>query len=383
MPILGDYIEQIRGVSYKPEDICASTDSDAVAILRANNIQDDDLIFDDLVYVKKDKVSIKQYIQKGDIVVCASSGSKNLVGKAAIATENLSMAFGAFCKVVRPKKLMPRYIGYFFQSPKYRSTISELSGGANINNIRNEHIDELDIAIVSEEEQERIINELDALSNLISLRKQQLSKLDELGKARFVELMDSAELSEKVTVEQITERVKVGFVGTCEKYYTDASGIPMLRTGNITDHGIDTSDLKYVTEDFHDKNKKSQIHSGDLLIARHGSNGQANVYDGPEAQCLNAVVIVPNQAVAKSVFLAGLINSPEVKEQIDRTLVGSTQHVVNTKSIANLVVRIPCLEVQEQYEAFVEQTDKSKLAIQKSLEKLETLKKALMQKYFG
>jgi len=81
--------------------------------------------------------------------------------------------------------------------------------------------------------------------------------------------------------------------------------------------------------------------------------------------------------------LAGLINSPKVKEQIDRTLVGSTQHVVNTKSIANLVVRIPCLEVQEQYEAFVEQTDKSKFEIQKSLEKLETLKKALMQKYFG
>jgi len=64
-------------------------------------------------------------------------------------------------------------------------------------------------------------------------------------------------------------------------------------------------------------------------------------------------------------------------------LVGSTQHVVNTKSIANLTVRIPCLEVQEQYEAFVEQTDKSKLAIQQSLEKLETLKKSLMQQYFG
>ena len=177
--------------------------------------------------------------------------------------------------------------------------------------------------------------------------------------------------------------MKVGFVGTCEKYYTGNSGIPMLRTGNITDHGIDMNDLKYVTAEFHEKNKKSQIRSGDLLIARHGSNGQANVYDGPEAQCLNAVVIVPNPSVAKSVFLAGLINSPKVKEQIERTLVGSTQHVVNTKSIANLVVRIPQLNVQEQYEAFVEQTDKSKLAIQRSLDKLELLKKSLMQEYFG
>jgi len=236
---------------------------------------------------------------------------------------------------------------------------------------------------ISIENQEQIAENLSKVDKLISLQKQQLTKLEELVKSRFIELMASANLSEEVTVEQITERVKVGFVGTCEKYYTDDSGIPMLRTGNITNHGIDMSDLKYITTEFHDKNKKSQVHSGDLLIARHGSNGQANVYDGPEAQCLNAVVIVPNQNIAKSVFLAGLINSPEVKKQIDRTLVGSTQHVVNTKSIANLTVRIPCLEVQEQYEAFVEQTDKSKLAIQQSLEKLETLKKSLMQQYFG
>jgi type I restriction enzyme S subunit len=62
MARLGDYIEQIRGVSYKPEDICSLTDNDAVAILRANNIQDDGLNFDDLIYVKKNKVSLKHYL---------------------------------------------------------------------------------------------------------------------------------------------------------------------------------------------------------------------------------------------------------------------------------------------------------------------------------
>ena len=195
--------------------------------------------------------------------------------------------------------------------------------------------------------------------------------------------MQSVPLSKKLTIEEITERVKVGFVGTCEKYYTDTDGVPMLRTGNITDHGITLTDLKYVTREFHKKNKKSQIKSGDLLIARHGSNGQANVYNGPEAQCLNAVVIVPNQEIVKSEFLAALINSDVVKQQIEKTLVGSTQRVVNTKSIANLIVRIPSLPIQNSYEDFVLQTDKSKLTIQQSLDKLEVLKKALMQQYFG
>ena len=157
----------------------------------------------------------------------------------------------------------------------------------------------------------------------------------------------------------------------------------MLRTGNITDKGIDLADLKYVTPEFHEKNKKSQIHEGDLLIARHGSNGQANVYYGQEAQCLNAVVIVPNYEMTTSIFLAGLINSPIVKEQIERTLVGSTQHVVNTKSIAGLVVRIPDLTVQKEYEAFVKQVDKSKVAVQKSLDETQKLFDSLMQQYFG
>lgn len=275
------------------------------------------------------------------------------------------------------------YLTYFLRSKHFVEYINEKVSGAKMPRANMADLKAVEIDCPDLEVQKRITSELDKLVTIISFRQQELQKLDELIKARFVELMNSAELSEEVTVEQITERVKVGFVGTCEKYYTDASGIPMLRTGNITDHGIDTSDLKYVTEEFHDKNKKSQIHRGDLLIARHGSNGQANVYDGPEAQCLNAVVIVPNQAVAKSVFLAGLINSPEVKEQIDRTLVGSTQHVVNTKSIANLVVRIPCLEVQEQYETFVEQTEKSKIVVQKALDEAELLYESLMQKYFG
>ena len=73
------------------------------------------------------------------------------------------------------------------------------------------------------------------------------------------------------------------------------------------------------------------------------------------------MVIVPNQQVARSVFLAGLINSSVVKEQIDKTLVGSTQHVINTKSIASLKVRIPDLLIQKQYEDFVEEINKSKL----------------------
>ena len=321
------------------------------------------------------KTGLKPFPQ-GTVIL----SSRAPIGKTAIAGCEMYCNQG-FKNLICSDKINPRYLYWFLTcNTEY---LNSLGRGATFKEISKEIVANIEIPLPSIEHQIAVVEKFEKVSKLIALRKEQLAKLDQLVKSRFVGLMDSAELSEETTIEQITERVKVGFVGTCEKYYTDDSGIPMLRTGNITDHGIDMSDLKYVTAEFHEKNKKSQIRSGDLLIARHGSNGQANVYDGPEAQCLNAVVIVPNSAIAKSVFLAGLINSPNVKEQIDRTLVGSTQHVVNTKSIANLVVRIPQLIVQEQYEAFIEQTDKSKLAIQQSLDKLELLKKSLMQEYFG
>ena len=286
------------------------------------------------------------------------------------------------CAAFKPsKEVIPEYLYYFLRSKKQKF-IQDGVGGAQPN-ISAGYLKKIEMEVPCLYEQEKIVKKLDIANELTNKKRTVIKALDDLIKARFVEMMNSAELSEETTIEAITKRVKVGFVGTCEKYYTDASGIPMLRTGNITDNGIDLADLKYVTPEFHEKNKKSQIHEGDLLIARHGSNGQANVYYGPEAQCLNAVIIVPNYEMTTSVFLAGLINSPIVKEQIEHTLVGSTQHVVNTKSIAGLVVRIPDLTVQKEYEAFVEQVDKSKVAIHKSLEKTQLLFDSLMQKYFG
>ena len=275
------------------------------------------------------------------------------------------------------------FLMYALESPALRKQYESQKQGVAQINLSLQNVSDFLIPKFGLDEQRRIAAVLDKVSCLIAKRREQLDKLDELVKAWFVEIMQSVPLSEKLTIEEITERVKVGFVGTCEKYYTDTDGVPMLRTRNITDHGVTLTDLKYVTREFHKKNKKSQIKSGDLLIARHGSNGQANVYKGPEAQCLNAVVIVPNQEIVKSEFLAALINSDIVKQQIEKTLVGSTQRVVNTKSIANLIVQIPSLPIQNLYEDFVLQTDKSKLTIQQSLDKLEVLKKALMQQYFG
>ena len=389
MARLGDYIEQIRGVSYKPEDVCNSTDNEAIAILRANNIQDDGLNFDDLVYVKKSKVSDKQYIQKGDIVVCASSGSKNLVGKAAISNEDMHISFGAFCKVIRPKKLLSNYLGYFFQSPKYRNTISVLSSGANINNIRNEHIDELDMTIVSEQEQKRSVNELDKISNLISLRKQQLSKLDELVKSRFIEMF-----GDSVTNEKNWPRLMLGDmceVGSSKRVFEKdyvPSGIPFFRTKEIVElsKGNPITTELFITEEHFAELKKSYgaPQKNDLLISAVGTIGTIWIVSGDfEFYFKDGNLIqIKSSPTFNSIFMKYLLDEliANYKKEMSTGTAYSALTISGLKKM--LVYDVP-LEFQKKFAAFVKQTDKSKLEIQKSLEKLETLKKALMQKYFG
>ena len=196
--IIKGFISQIRGVSYKPTDVVDA--ENGTPIIRANNIQDDGMIYDDLVFVAQQRIKDNQLLKKGDIVICTSSGSKNLVGKATtFSGYKTDMSFGAFCKVVRisSSSVNPDYIRLFFKSKTYREQISASSTGANINNIKTDHIDNLIINIPPVETQNIAVRELSTLIKSISIKKQQLSALNELVKSRFIEMFGDPQNNNK------------------------------------------------------------------------------------------------------------------------------------------------------------------------------------------
>ena len=185
---LGEVCKQIRGVSYKPIDASATLENGYVPLLRANNISDGIINHDELVYVKRERVLQSQFLQQGDILVCTSSGSLKLVGKAALVLSAADESFGAFCRVLRSNSTMSTaYFGHYFQSATYRKTISGKAAGANINNIRNEDLDELPIPLPPLAIQRQIAAKLDLLCDIVAKRKNQLSQLNQLVKSRFVE----------------------------------------------------------------------------------------------------------------------------------------------------------------------------------------------------
>lgn len=382
---IGNYVKQIRGVSYKPNDLHNDLNSDSVILLRANNINEGKINFDDIVYVDKSKVKKEQYLKKGDILVCASSGSKELVGKAAFINKDYAVTFGAFCKLIRPKDCIAGYLGHYFNSQMYKEKISSLALGANINNIRNEHIDELLIYLPNKAEQQNISILLDEVSDLTDKRKKQLEKLDRLVKSRFVEMFGDTILNpfgwEKDSLGTVCD-VRDG-THDSPKYYE--TGYPLVTSKNVTGGRIDLTGCSLICEvDFNKINERSKVDIGDIIMPMIGTVGKPVIVKIEPNFAIKNVALIKfkNNSKVLNVYVQTLLQSDYFDDAILSNVRGGTQKFISLGDIRKLEVIVPPLELQEQFAAFVEQVDKSKFEIKQSLEKLELLKKALMQKYF-
>ena len=390
MAKLGEIIIQIRGVSYSPQDLYDTLNENSIPLLRANNIQNGNIVLDDIVYVSKAKVSEKQYLKSGDILICTSSGSKELVGKAAFIEKDMPVTFGAFCKVVRPVREYQKYIGYFFQSPYYRRKISELSAGANINNIRNEHIENLEIGLPKIEEQQRIAAVLDKVTDLITQRRAQLDKLDLLVKSRFVEMFGDPEYNNKNW--EIVPLSMVCSVGSSKRIYQNeqsSQGIPFLRISdlmNLINTGTLTTNLYIPEKKYKELQSKGQVpKSGDILVTSRGTLGQCYIIKEYDKFYFQDGMISWLSAFEDNItplYLSYLFAMPGFHKQIDAMQAGSTISYLSISMIKKLKVMVPNIKVQQDFAEFVKQMKNLECVFTQSLRQLEILKKALMQQYF-
>ena len=164
----------IRGINYRKEDAANSARDNYLPILRANNINGA-LNYEDLVFVPINCIDQEQLIKAGDIVFAMSSGSKNLVGKSAKATSDFNGSFRAFCAVFRSfENVNKDFLAFFFQSPYYKQLISNISKGTNINNLKREHILNLDLPFPPLSEQQQIVSKIEELFSELDKGKQQL-----------------------------------------------------------------------------------------------------------------------------------------------------------------------------------------------------------------
>lgn len=186
---------------------------------------------------------------------------------------------------------------------------------------------------------------------------------------------------ETCTILSQSNKLVVAFVGTCEKYYTNkGEGVMMLRTGDLKERSIDYTNIKYISYSFHNANKKSQLKKGDILIARHGSNGHGVIYDkNDEANSLNFVIVhlIDNEYLNS--YLVYCLDTNIVREQIEAATAGSTQKVINTKAIGELIVPKPNILEQQRIASALTSIDNLISSLGKLIEKKKNIKQGAMQ----
>jgi len=365
---VGEIAEQLRGVSYEKSDAISEPRAGFVPILRANNITDDGLVFDDLVYIPKSRVSQKQALQRGDIVIAASSGSLDVVGKAAQLRHEFQGAFGAFCKVLRPKRTVvdPDYLSHFFRTPAYQRKISSLAAGANINNLKNEHLDGLEILLPPLGEQRRIASILDKADALRRKRKRVLGLLGGLASSIFLEMFDHliktsttfmplGELAD--IVSGITKGRKLNGEATRE--------LPYLAVANVQDKRLDLSMVKTIaaTESEIDRYR---LQKDDLLLTEGGDPdklGRGTLWGNELSESIHQNHIFRARVTSKDVlpiYLIWLLGSSYGKAYFLRSAKQTTGIAsINKRQLSEFPVILPSMELQRNFASKISVVKKS------------------------
>mgnify|MGYP002575306695 CR=1 FL=1 len=276
------------------------------------------------------------------------------------------------------------YLYYYFLSPAGYKSLLSISSGTSMLKFNKTELKKLEIPIPDIDKQRRIIAVMDKVSNLISLRKQQLAKLDELVKARFVEMFggihDSKMYPYKL-VNDLTDVISGGTPSRDVNEYWEGGTIPWVKTTELQNNYV-TEVEEYITEEGLNNSSAKIVPAGTVLIAMYGQGKTRGMtaYLGIEA-CTNqaCACILPSDKINQTFLWQFFVLS---YDNLRNRAKGGNQPNLNGNIIKNYPVLYPPIELQEQFAAFVKQTDKSKAAVQKALDEAQLLFDSLMQKYF-
>lgn len=332
-----------------------------------------------------DKKLSRSQLQENDILFSIAGA----IGRVAIVDKNILPAnTNQALAIIRLHKGVYEYnfLKYILKSPAISKQFEKQKQGVAQINLSLKNIGDFEIPVISIEQQKKISLELDNITALINKRKKQLEKLDELVKSRFIEMFGDTILNpfgwEKDSLGTVCD-VRDG-THDSPKYYE--TGYPLVTSKNVTGGRIDLTDCSLICEvDFNKINERSKVDIGDIIMPMIGTVGKPVIVKIESNFAIKNVALIKfkNNSKVLNVYVQNLLQSDYFDDAILSNVRGGTQKFISLGDIRKLEVIVPPLELQEQFAAFVKQVDKSKLEIKQSLEKLELLKKALMQKYFG
>ena len=355
------------------------------------NIKNNTLFIDDNTDVIDDDaikmIHKRSQIKKGDILF-ASIGRMGDMYIIESEPKGWDINESVFAFTLDTSIIRQKYFYYLFRVKSILNYLDSNSSGSTFKSIKMNQLKKMVFDIPSLDEQDTIINVLDRISCVIELKKQELDKLDELVKARFVEMFGTYPKNpmgwDTGTIRDIVADVRYG----SSRPAVDGGKYPYLRMNNITYGGeLDLSDTKQI--DIPDNElEKCTVRRGDVLFNRTNSKelvGKTCVYDRDEMMVLAGFIIrvrVTERILPE--FLSSFLNTDFSKQMLlglCKAAIGQAN--INAQEMQNIGLYLPPIELQRQFVLFEEQIDKSKVAVKKSLDEAQLLFDSLMQKYFG
>lgn len=286
------------------------------------------------------------------------------------------------------ESVLPDYLYYYLVSKK--DFVNYIGRGVAQNNINLKILRNMEIPIPNKEEQERIVLRLNKLNQCISLRKQQLKKLDELVKSRFIEMFGDPVFNPKLwEIAPLSSLIVTANNGMARRG-RDNDGKIVLRLVELQNGYIDYTEPNRISLTDAEE-KRYRLKENDFLFARVNGNpdyvGRCAVFNEisePVYHNDHIIRVHFDESKINGCFTSVLLNSDYGKRQMREQIKTSAgQYTISQDGIGAIMTILPPLDLQNKFSTFVEQTDKLKFEVKEALEKLEILKKSLMQQYFG
>ncbi len=336
---------------------------------------------------KLDKYS-EYVMQDGDILMSHINSEKHL-GKTAIYKKECDEAIihGMNLLLLRPKKelLISKYAFYYLSSLSFLKQIPNITkksvnqASFNINALKN-----LDFKITSLNKQNEIVDILDKVKSIIDFRKQQLQQLDDLLKARFIEMFGDCDLSHDQTDWEPISKIGKVVGGATPKTnideYWDGEYRWLTPAELQSDSGYIYDSVRKLTKSGVESCSLQEMPIGTVILSSRAPIGKVAIA-GNTFYCNQGFknIICSERVMPRYLYTILLLNT-DYLNSLGR---GATFKEISKTIVENIRIPVPSLELQNQFATFVEQVDKSKVAVQKALDEAQTLFDSLMQEYFG
>lgn len=336
--------------------------------------------------------SNKTIVRKNDVLLCKINPRINRVWVVGDESQYQNIASSEWI-VIRTSEYNPEFLAWYFRNPKFQKLMmSEVTGiGGSLTRAQPKAVAEYPVPVLPRLEQDAIAEVLNRVNDMINGRKQQLQKLDDLVKARFVEMFGNPEINpNNYPVCQLSDFIVFLTSGSrgWAQYCANDGTEWFITIKNVKDCHIETDNMQPINAPDNAEAKRTRVQESDLLISITADLGRTGVvtkeiaehgaYINQHLTCIRL-----KQDVLNPLYVAYFMESPAGKEQFESKNQSAVKAGLNFNSINSLRLMVPPLEEQNAFVNFVEQVDKSKVAVQKALDEAQLLFDSLMQKYFG